>query len=233
MSIPANPIHLPGDPPLEVHWRRSARAKRMALRISRLDGNITLTLPARATMRMAMAFLHERADWMRRAAEGFEGPIDVAIGAHLPIEGQILTLSSAPVRTARIEGAALLVPQARAAAAALAFVKARARDRLADRVAVHAHALGRTPGKLTLRDTRSRWGSCTHGGDLMFSWRLILAPPLILDYVAAHEVAHLAQMNHGPAFWTEVARLFPAHADARRWLKANGASLHRYQFRPA
>ena len=82
----------------------------------------------------------------------------------------------------------------------------------------------------TLRDTRSRWGSCTAKGDLMFNWRLILAPPPVLDYVAAHEVAHLAQMNHSPAFWAEVARLFPAHLEARRWLKTQGSHLHRYRF---
>ena len=90
--------------------------------------------------------------------------------------------------------------------------------------------MGRTPGKLTLRDTRSRWGACTPSGDLMFSWRLIMAPARILDYVAAHEVAHLAQMNHSAAFWAEVTKLYPTHPEARRWLKAQGASLHHYRF---
>ena len=164
---------------------------------------------------------------------GLEGPLAVAPGLVLPVEGQGLTLTPAAVRAARIEGEALLVPAGRPAAAALAFLKLRARDRLAQRVARHSAALGRPAGKLTLRDTRSRWGSCTASGDLMFNWRLILAPPPILDYVAAHEVAHLAQMNHSPAFWAEVARLFPAHREARRWLKAEGAALHRYRFGPA
>ena len=123
---------------------------------------------------------------------------------------------------ARRDGAHLFVPQSKPVAGALAYLKLQSRDKLAERVGFHARALGRTPGKLTLRDTRSRWGSCTPSGDLMFSWRLIMAPTRILDYVAAHEVAHLAQMNHSAAFWAEVNRLFPAHLEARRWLKAEG-----------
>lgn len=230
MTLEPEVIHLPGDPPLAVRWRRSARARRLSLKVSRLDGAVTLTLPARTSRRMAMAFLQDRADWLRRAMDGIDGPEAVGAGSAIPVEGRVLVLTPAAVRTARIEGAQLIVPRSRPETAALAFLKLLARDRLTQRVGVHAQALGRTPGKLTLRDTRSRWGSCTHAGDLMFSWRLILAPPRILDYVVAHEVAHLAQMNHSAAFWAEVARLFPAHAEARRWLKTQGAALHRYRF---
>ncbi|MCB1389221.1 MAG: M48 family metallopeptidase [Rhodobacteraceae bacterium] len=223
-------IELPGDPPLAVRLRRSARARRVSLRVSRLDGAVTLTLPARAGLQGALAFLHERRTWIETAMAGLDGPVAVGPGVALPVEGRLLTVTGAAVRSARIDGDLLLVPAPRPAAAALAFLKLRARDRLAERVAAHAAALGRPAGRLTLRDTRSRWGSCTASGDLMFNWRLIMAPPRVLDYVAAHEVAHLAQMNHSPAFWAEVTRLFPAHAEARRWLKAQGAQLHRYRF---
>lgn len=230
MSSDQDVIHLSGDPPLAIRWRRSARAKRLALKVSRLDGAVTLTLPARASMRMALRFLHDREDWLRRAVDGLDGPIRVVAGARVPVEGRLFTLKPWALRVPRIEDTQLLVPHARPSAAALAFLRLRARDRLAERVAIHARALGRRAGKLTLRDTRSRWGSCTAAGDLMFNWRLIMAPPRVLDYVVAHEVAHLAQMNHSPAFWAEVARLFPAHRDARHWLKAEGAGLHRYRF---
>ena len=223
-------IELPGDPPLAVRLRRSARAQRVALSVSRLDGTVTLTLPARASLRSALRFLEERRDWLESAVSGLEGPVMVDAGTDLPVEGTLLTLTPAPLRSARIEGTALLVPAARPVAGALAFLRLKARDRLAERVGVHAQALGYGVGKLTLRDTRSRWGSCTASGDLMFCWRLIMAPPRVLDYVAAHEVAHRAQMNHSPAFWAEVARLFPAHADSRRWLKQHGPALHRYRF---
>jgi len=225
-------IELAGDPPVSLRIRRSARARRLSLSVSRLDGRVTLTLPARVALKGAMAFVQERRGWIDKALEGAVAPVLVAPGALLPVEGRMLTVQAAPVRSARIEGGALLVPAARPGPAALAFLRALARQRLAARVAVHAAALGRTAGALTLRDTRSRWGSCTATGDLMFNWRLILAPPEVLDYVAAHEVAHLAQMNHSPAFWAEVARLFPGHLAARRWLKTQGTALHRYRFAP-
>ena len=94
----------------------------------------------------------------------------------------------------------------------------------------YAARLGKGYTRLTLRDTRSRWGSCTSDGGLMFSWRLIMAPPSVLDYVAAHEVAHLAQMNHSPAFWAEVTRIYGDFDPPRQWLRTHGADLHRYQF---
>jgi predicted metal-dependent hydrolase len=111
-----------------------------------------------------------------------------------------------------------------------AFLRALARDRLAAASDRHAARLGRGFGRLTLRDTRSRWGSCSSAGDLMFSWRLVMAPPEVLDYVAAHEVAHLAHMHHGPAFWAEVRRLYGDHRAARGWLRREGAALHRFRF---
>jgi len=208
-------ILLPGNPPLTVQWRRSTRAKRMALKVSRLDATVTLTLPMRASRRSGMAFLSERSEWLRAALDGVEGPVVVQSGMQIPIEGQMSALTPAAIRAARLDGAHLFVPQSKPVAGALAYLKLQARDKLAERVGFHARALGRTPGKLTLRDTRSRWGSCTPSGDLMFSWRLIMAPTRILDYVAAHEVAHLAKMNHSAAFWAEVNSIFHAHLYTR------------------
>ncbi len=119
----------------------------------------------------------------------------------------------------------------RAAPARLrAWLRTRARERLADASDRHAARLGMPYRRLTLRDTRSRWGSCSAQGGLMYSWRLVMAPGDVLDYVAAHEVAHLAEMNHSPAFWNTVARLKPGYETPRRWLRENGAALHRYRF---
>jgi predicted metal-dependent hydrolase len=91
-----------------------------------------------------------------------------------------------------------------------------------------AARLGVPFGRLTLRDTRSRWGSCSSTGALSFSWRLILAPAEVLDYLAAHEVAHLKEMNHSPAFWRVLRDLCPATDSAEAWLKRNGTGLHRF-----
>ncbi len=224
--------HLPGLPGVEITLRRSARARRVSLRVSRLDGQVTLTLPPRMREAEAMAFLRGQEGWLRRALAARPALQAVTIGTALPVEGRVLTLIPGPGRAVRPEGDALLIPgdPARAGARTGAWLKALARERLAAASDRHAAALGRPYATLALRDTRSRWGSCTTAGGLMYSWRLVMAPPEVLDYVAAHEVAHLAEMNHSPAFWAVVARLYPAHAAARRWLKAEGAALHAFRF---
>jgi predicted metal-dependent hydrolase len=105
---------------------------------------------------------------------------------------------------------------------------AQAHADLDARVAWHARNLGVRPKRIGLRDQTTRWGSCSASGLLSFSWRLILAPPAILDYVAAHEVAHLLEMNHGARFWKLVAKSVPRLDDAKRWLREEGTDLHRY-----
>lgn len=112
-----------------------------------------------------------------------------------------------------------------------AFLKLGARDALSTACDGYSAQIGREYGRLTLRDVRSRWGSCTTEGNLMFSWRLIMAPPEILNYVAAHEVAHLAEMNHAPAFWEIVRTLDPNFKEHRHWLRENGAQLLQWVFR--
>ncbi len=153
-------------------------------------------------------------------------------GATLLFEGREVLLTPGAVRAARIEGDTMIVPEApdRAARAAAVFLKHAARARLQAASDHYAGLLGRGYARLTLRDTRSRWGSCTADGGLMYSWRLIMAPTEVLAYVAAHEVAHLAEMNHSPAFWAVVARLSPDYRLHRRWLRQHGAALHLYDF---
>ena len=89
-------------------------------------------------------------------------------------------------------------------------------------------ALGVKVKRLSIRDQSSRWGSCTSAGSLSFSWRLILAPPYVLDYLAAHEVAHLVEMNHSARFWRVVGRVCGHVERAKTWLDTHGNDLHRY-----
>ncbi|SDE33654.1 M48 family metallopeptidase [Limimaricola pyoseonensis] len=223
---------LPGNPPVRVALRRSDRARRLTLRVSHRDGRVTLTLPRRVPEREALAFLADREAWLRGHLDRVVPAQSVRLGGTLPFLGREITLTPAALRRPRLEGDALLMPDepARAAARAMAFLKSEARDRLSAAVDRHAARLGRPVGRLSFRDTRSRWGSCSARGDIMLSWRLVMAPPEIGDYVAAHEVAHLAEMNHSPAFWAVCARLFPEHRAARAWLRAHGDALQRVDF---
>ena len=226
------PILLAGDPPLRIALRRSARAVRLSLRISSLDGRITLTLPPRVSRREAERFARDKAGWLRGHLAERAPSFLVGIGSVLPVEGLPVTIAEGP-RTRYLPGAGRIEVGARVRsvpATVAAVLRTLARDRLGAASDRHSAALGRRYTRITLRDTRSRWGSCTADGALMYSWRLVMAPPDVLDYVAAHEVAHLAQMNHSPAFWAEVARLYPDYERPRGWLRQEGGALHRYRF---
>ncbi len=221
---------LPGDPPITLALRRSGRARRMSLRVSRLDGKVTLSLPPGLAEAEAMRFARSREGWLRQALAGCHAPVRPAAGMTLPLEGVDLPLVASGRRSARLAGDRIEVPHERPGPALVVLLRQLARARAEAAVRRHADAIGLSLGRLSLRDTRSRWGSCSSRGDLMLSWRLIMAPPEILDYVAAHEVAHLRHMDHSPAFWGVVAQLCPGHQASRRWLRRQGAGLHRWRF---
>lgn len=225
---------LPGSPPVEVHVKRSARARRFSLRVSRLDGKVTLSMPARAREGDAMAFLQGNEDWLRQTLRAMPGSAlqKVGHGTAVPVEGRELIVTPAGGRGVRVEGGALLVPgdATTVAPRVAAWLKVLARDRLASASTRYAAQLGRSYSSLAIRDTRSRWGSCSPDGRLMYSWRLILAPPAVLDYVAAHEVAHLVELNHSPAYWRVVTGVCPEWKLHRDWLRTHGSTLHRLRF---
>ena len=221
---------LPGSPEVEVRLRWSAQARRLSQRVSRMDGRETLSVPPGISLGTAEAFLRRKAGWVRGHLAA-QAPVErPQLGALVPVEGRVRRIAAAQGRP-RLAGDALEVNPSREVAPQVAAVlKALARDRLAAACDAHAARLNRRYAALVLRDPRTRWGSCSSAGRLMFSWRLVMAPPEVLDYVAAHEVAHLVEMNHSPAFWAQVARICPDHARHRAWLRDRGADLHRMRF---
>lgn len=225
---------LPGNPPVALTLRRSGRARRISLRVSSLDGRVTLTLPHHVPEKEGLAFAEEKADWLRKNLKQQPDTFTVGLGNKLPVEGQFLKVSpgngqriSRDEHSVYVPGSAATIP-----ARLQGWLKVQARERLVQATDLYAAKLDRTYKRITLRDTRSRWGSCSNQGGLMYSWRLILAPADVLRYVAAHEVAHLVEMNHSPRFWSTVESVFPDFNTPRRWLRENGASLHRYRFEP-
>lgn len=227
-----NRTELPGNPPITVMLRRSGRARRLSLRVSQLDGRVTLTLPKHAREDEGMAFLREKEDWIRSHLLRRPEELPIGPGVAIPFRGRQLQIDLADVKRVQLQGDQLLLPRKTntPGTAISAFLKLAARDYLAERSDHHATALGRQYHRLVLRDTRSRWGSCSSRGALMYSWRLIMAPDSVSDYVAAHEVAHLVEMNHSPAFWQVVEGLCPEYEAPRQWLRNNGASLHAIRF---
>ncbi|MGR3491138.1 MAG: M48 family metallopeptidase [Shimia sp.] len=223
----AEVIELPGVPPVIV--TRPANARRMTLRVARQGGEVRLSLPRSVSRREAEAFVEDRRAWITAQVSAAAPDRRVHVGMAFPLKGRAVRLAEGGGRGIRLEGDHLYGPHEIARPLA-SWLKALARDQLAVRSDLHAARLGVSYTKLTLRDTRSRWGSCTSAGGLMYSWRLIMAPPEILDYVAAHEVSHLLEMNHSPRFWGHVARLMPDYEVHRAWLRRHGADLQSYRF---
>ncbi len=204
----------------------------MTLRVSGLDGRVTLTLPRGVSERAGLEFAREKQSWLQRHIASKGEIVTVGLGAVIPVQGQMVEIIAGTGRSPRIHADTLHVPgpEDRVAARVAGYLKSLARDRLAEASDHFAARLGRDYSRLTLRDTRSRWGSCSAQGALSYSWRLIMAPPEVLTYVAAHEVAHLAEMNHSSAFWSKVDQIHGPYDTARKWLRTDGGALHRYRF---
>lgn len=225
-------IKLTGEPPVTVSLRRSTQARRLSLRVSRLDGRVTLSMPKRCPEAEARAFVEEKAAWIRSHLASRAPEQQVRFGGAIPYFGQPTEIVPGAGRAARFVDGRIEVPgdEDRLGARLQAFLKLQAQMRLRVASDHYAKVLGVSYGRITMRDTRSRWGSCTSAGNLMYSWRLIMAPEPVLDYVAAHEVAHRVEMNHSDRFWAQVARICPDYETHRSWLRREGEALHRYRF---
>jgi predicted metal-dependent hydrolase len=182
-------------------------------------------------------FLMRQTDWLTRALSRVPARVVVGDGTRLPVAGNEVEVRviEGPRRAPQLMDGRLILsgPAGRGILAGprvAAFLKLRARDALVPAAQHYGGMLDRQFAGVTLRDTRSRWGSCTSQGRLGFSWRLAMAPPEVLDYVAAHEAAHLLEMNHGPRYWAALERIMPDFRRHRAWLKTEGRKLHGFQF---
>ena len=215
-----------------VAIRRSARARRIAIRVDPAIGGAELVLPARVGEAAGMSFLRERAGWLAAQLAALPDGIPFGDGAVIPYRGAAHHIAHAPAarRGVWVDGDRICVSgQAKHLPRRLHdWLRRNARTTIAPVVAEKTALLGRRAGKISIRGQRSRWGSCAANGNLSFNWRLILAPADVLEYVVAHEVGHLAEANHSPAFWAVVDRLCPHARYGRRWLRENGAELFRY-----
>jgi len=217
--------------PARVEWRRSSRARRVSLRIDPAGGAVVVTLPNRASRKAGIALVMSHADWVSDRLAALPEAIAFTDGATVPICGVPHRIRHAP--TAR--GAAFLLDQELHVTGAPEFLARRvgdflrqeARRRLGALAVAKAGLIGMVPKRITMKDTTSRWGSCAPDKSLALSWRLLMAPPFVQDYVVAHEVAHLRHMNHGPTFWALVDELTPHTKAAIPWLRAEGSRLLR------
>jgi predicted metal-dependent hydrolase len=220
-----------------VRLRRHRQARRYTLRIDAASREVVLTLPPRGTVREARDFAQKHGAWIAARLKRLPQAAPFAHGSEVPLRGDPHRIvhrrgARGTVWTATDDDGYRLLCVAgeaphinRRIGDYLRRVAARELNAAARR---YADELGVAIKRISIRDQSSRWGSCSNAGVLSFSWRLILAPPHVLDYLAAHEVAHLIELNHSARFWRLVERIYPDYERAKVWLEVHGTDLHRY-----
>lgn len=219
-----------GSPPLSVSLRRNRRARRMTLRVA--TSGAAVTVPFGTRNRDIVGFLSQNETWLRQRLQAVAPKPPIEPGDYLNFDGSRVEVVQAsttrPVLTDRTIALDFTDPNAGARLKKFCIDVARQRSR---NYADHYSSLKKLEfEKISVRDPKTRWGSCSNKGRIMLSWRLIFSPPSVFRYVVAHEVAHLKEMNHSRAFWKTVEELYGDVAEPRRWLNKNGKELHRITF---
>jgi predicted metal-dependent hydrolase len=231
VSLPAPRGALAPAAQIPVRWHPSTRARRVSLRICPRDGAVIVTLPPRSGRRAGLALLREHEAWVREHLAALSPAVEFAPGAELLLGGTLHVIRHEPRARggAFLDGHVIVVTGAREflPRRVADFLRAEAKRRISVLLAPYAAALEVKPRAIRLKDTRSRWGSCAPDGTLAFSWRLVMAPEWVTDYVVAHEVAHLRELNHSPRFWALVEKLTPHREAAVEWLRTEGPALLR------
>ncbi|MBL8672448.1 MAG: M48 family metallopeptidase [Alphaproteobacteria bacterium] len=227
-----------GGRAVPVHAKRHERARRIILRVDAARDRVELVLPMRSSMRSGMTFLQSKQDWLAERLAEIPARVPLADGALVPVRGQqhairhrAGTQGGAWIQPAGAEGMPEIHVAGRdehVARRVIDLLRVEARRDLVARTRDTAAKLGRNMPRVTLRDTVSRWGSCSRSAGIAYCWRLIMMPDFVRDYVVAHEVGHLDELNHSSRFWAIVDRLTPHRAAACAWLQEHGTSVHRY-----
>jgi predicted metal-dependent hydrolase len=220
--------------PIEVTMRLNPRARRLIVKVHPSTGEVSVVAPSQRALDRALDFARGEAPWIARQLARVPKPIALVPGARIPFQGRdhvILRSESGRGPAVRDADAATITLGGRdehIQRRVVDWLKHEARRALEERSHAFATRIGARVRRVSVRDTASRWGSCSAKKTISYSWRLILAPPFVADYVVAHEVAHLRELNHGPRFWRLVRSLVPDIETPQAWLRKNGTALHRY-----
>jgi len=222
--------------PVPVAIKLNPRARRLIVKVHPSTGEVSVVAPTRRSIDHAIDFARGETDWIAERLKQVPPAVPLGLGARILYRGEEHVIRRGegrrtPVWIDHEDGNRIIrvTGQSEHAARRLVdFLKREAKRVLEQRAFYYAEQLGTAPKHVTVRDTASRWGSCSTQRSLSFSWRLILAPPFVLDYVVAHEVAHMREMNHGPRFWRLVEELIGNAEKPQVWLREKGSLLHRY-----
>ncbi|MBV8167088.1 MAG: M48 family metallopeptidase [Alphaproteobacteria bacterium] len=231
-SLPPSVVVVTTIGPIEIAVRHSPRARRVSLKFDPAEDGFELVVPPRASLKQALGFAQQHAGWLAGHLKDLPPRVPFAPGSVIPILGHSYWIRHYGDRGPPVflkDGELMVSGAAEHLARRIRdFLHHRARAEIVPRAHAYAAKLGRKVRRVSLRDPKTRWGSCAASGDLAFSWRLVLAPEHVMAYVIAHEVAHLSEMNHSKRFWAMVDRLMPDAERSKAWLKRHGKSLLRY-----
>ena len=217
---------------IPIYIRQSSRARRILLQVGPYDRKVEVVIPAGVSASEGLKFARSQARWVAGRLSHICEKVPFIDGSTFPLLDQPVTIKQTDNRSAipiLLKNELLVGGQSDTISGRVRrWLCDRAAKEIKPRVIAMSELLGRKPARISMRDTRTRWGSCSSAGNLNFSWRLVMAPESVLDYVVAHEVAHLRELNHGSRFWTLVDTLCEDVTNARAWLRVNGAHLHRY-----
>ncbi|MDA1237370.1 MAG: SprT family zinc-dependent metalloprotease [Proteobacteria bacterium] len=219
-----------GTPEIEIFIRQSSRSRKISLKLSRFDNKVYLTVPNEGFIGQAEEFAREKEIWVRKQLNSLPSAIRIKPGVFITIDGVPRRVSISEMRCVSLSDSDLIIPfnDNKFEVRVKVFLIELARQRFLELTEFYSLKIGRNFKSITLRDTKSRWGSCSIEGNLMYSWRLIFAPKEVLEYLVVHEICHLEEMNHSERFWNRVESLMPDFKTNREWLKVNGSELHRY-----
>lgn len=221
-----------GDEVLPLIITRNQRAKRICLRYNPSDHAINLTLPKHIHISEGLRFLNQKSEWLMDVLKDMPSKKQIKPGVVVPIFGERVRIRHVPdLRCAwMLKDGQLMISGKREhfERKVMEAIRKMAKTHLSELASYHAKRVGKPVRRVSVRDTKSRWGSCSSTGNLSFSWRLIFAPYEVLQYVVAHEVSHLRHMNHSSRFWDMCAFLCPDYEVAKAWLRVHGKELYRF-----
>ena len=231
-------VHRVAERELPLKVVENDRARRLTLRIEAGGRGLRVTVPPGLRQGEVERFLDRHQGWLETRLAKLPDKPQVRAGVKLPLRGVPHLIVHAEGRRGTVtasaeDGAPVLIvhgDKQHLPRRLADFLKREAKRDIEALVARHTERVGRNAKSIRFKDTTSRWGSCTAQGGLSFSWRIMMAPPVVIDYLVAHEVAHLKEMNHGPNFWALCKELCPRTEEARAWLKRNGGALQAIDF---
>ena len=214
----------------QINIKKDKRAKRIILKVSNIDGNISITLPKYESEKKGLKFLLKNQEWVLKQLNSFPKKVPFKNLSEIPYMGKmhkIIHLSKSGNLIYIYKNQIIFFGKKENLSKNIkSWLYGKAKNEIIKLANSNVSYLGKKYNKIYIKDLKSSWGICGPSGNISFSWRLILAPKHVMEYIVVHELCHLVEFNHGKEFWQLVTAIFPQRDLSQNWLKINGVKLH-------